>query len=354
MTKLTCDPADVEPITRNKVPKFYQEVLESWFTFKGIYQTDVNDKLDNQIIWCNSNIKLNNNVILSDRWKDAGILYLSDIIMNDRLISLAEINQIIKCPENIFTLQKIITALPRHWKMLISNKKVDLRIPKNHFMFTVGKKEIHISNLSTKHIYKTLLKSVNTPMCVNYWQNSIGLSKIENWNKIFVFKIKNRITNKLGHFQINVLYNLIPCGKNLFKWKVTDSDKCVFCDLSDDYDHFFISCKKNKCFWKLFEQVIYTLKNCFLDVSLHNIIYGWNIENLNFEIENILIIIASFSVYKAKMIFNETKQFTPITLFFKLEIKKLDELFLNIRKRTKYSVTNTAQWKDLKVYLNLK
>lgn len=227
-------------------------------------------------------------------------------------------------------------------------------MPKNHLMFTIGKKAIHISNLSTKHIYRTLLKYGNTPLCMNYWQDSIGLSKIEYWNKIFAFKIKNRINNKLGHFQFNVLYNLIPCGKNLLKWKIRDSDKCVFCDLTDDYDHFFINCKKNKCFWKLFKQIIYTLKNCFLDVSLQNIIYGWNIEKLDFEIENLLIIIASFSVYKAKMIHNETKKFTPITLLFKFEIQKLDELFSNIRKRLKYSVVNTTRWNDLKVYLNIK
>ena len=80
----------------------------------------------------------------------------------------------------------------------------------------MGKNRIHISNLSTKQIYGLLMKIEREPICVQYWQNRFdGHADIslEHWNKIFTFKIKNRIENKFGHFQYNLIYNLIPCKK---------------------------------------------------------------------------------------------------------------------------------------------
>ena len=46
-----CKTSDVEQITNNKIPKFYKEVLESWFVFKenNKYPSD-QDVLMNQII----------------------------------------------------------------------------------------------------------------------------------------------------------------------------------------------------------------------------------------------------------------------------------------------------------------
>ena len=76
------------------------------------------------------------------------------------------------------------------------------------------------------------MKMKNEPICIKYWQNKFGrhggISCLEYWNNIFTFTIKNRIKNKYGHFQYNILFNLIPCKKNLFKWKISDSDKCCF------------------------------------------------------------------------------------------------------------------------------
>ena len=101
-------------------------------------------------------------------------------------------------------------------------------------MFRMGKNIKHIATLSTKQIYRLLMKMGYE----NKFGKHTGTSCLEYWNKIFTFKIKNRIENKFGHFQYNLLYNLIPCKKNLYKWKIIDSDKCCFCDCLEDCNHF--------------------------------------------------------------------------------------------------------------------
>ena len=246
---LNCNASDVEQITKNKIPKFYKDVLESWFELKENNKCSSNrDVLVNQIIWNNSDVKCNNKLLMFQKWKDAGIVYLSDVVIGNRLINLNELLQIVQCPRNIFNLQKILTAIPKEWKSLISKNKFDFNIPECDLEFCMGKNRIHISNLSTKQIYGLLMKIEREPICVQYWQNRFGGHadiSLEHWNKIFTFKIKNRIENKFGHFQYNLIYNLIPCKKNLYKWKINDSDKCCFCNCVEDYNHFFLTCEKN-------------------------------------------------------------------------------------------------------------
>ena len=169
------------------------------------------------------------------------------------------------------------------------------------------------------------------PICMKYWQNKFGrhtgTSCLEFWNKIFTFKIKNRIENKFGHFRYNLLYNLIPCKKNLYKWKINDSDKWCFCDCLEDYNHFFLVCNKNIQFWE--KEILYVLTWIHFNLSLENIIYGWNIDKSTCAFVNFLIIIALYSVYKARIRFNETNIFSPIWSIFNLEIKWLNDIFKN-------------------------
>ena len=42
-----------------------------------------------------------------------------------------------------------------------------------------------------------------------------------------------------------------------------------------------------------------------LNVSLENIIYGWNIDKTNCAFVNVLLILASFSVYKARIQYSD-------------------------------------------------
>ena len=93
---------------------------------------------------------------------------------------------------------------------MISKNKIDFNIPECDLAFCMGKNRIHISTLSTKQIYRLLMKIERKPICVKYWQNKFGAHtdlSLEYWNKTFTFKIINRIENKFGHFQYNLLCN---------------------------------------------------------------------------------------------------------------------------------------------------
>ena len=173
-----------------------------------------------------------------------------------------------------------------------------------------------------------------------------------NWNNIYQFKIKERYINKIGHFEFKVLYNMICCKKNLSTWKLCDSNLCTFCNVLDDYEHFFVRCKRNKNLWLQLSNYVKTVKNENLDISLKHVIGGWNIENKEYYFINILIEIASFAIYKSKMIYNQTNKNMPNTLLFIQELKKLDEISSKAKLKPNFKI-NKKDLETCKIFWNI-
>ena len=191
-----------------------------------------------------------------------------------------------------------------------------------------------------------------SPFCIKYWEKQ-NLIINYDWSSTFSFKIKNRITNKIDHFQYNLMYNLVFCKKNLHKWKISDSDKCNICNCIDDYDHFFVKCKYNKTFWTRFLKYIQEFTKDFnFQISLEKIISGWNIDNSNFTFVNILIELASFSVYKYRIIYYDTKNQHQFQFCSFLEIKKIEEIITMSKKILRVKV-NKQDLDNCKVFWNI-
>ena len=64
------------------------------------------DVLMNQIIWNNNDVKCNNQILMFKKQKDAGIVYLSDVVINKRFMNLTDLIKIVRCPRDVFNLQK--------------------------------------------------------------------------------------------------------------------------------------------------------------------------------------------------------------------------------------------------------
>ena len=60
-------------------------------------------------------------IVIFKNWKDAGIVYLTDVVINNRFMNLTELRQIVRCPF-FFNLQKLLSAIPKAWNILISKK----------------------------------------------------------------------------------------------------------------------------------------------------------------------------------------------------------------------------------------
>ena len=349
LLELNCKCDDVFDITKGKMPPFYQNILESWYYLQSKCNKS---NSNNSILWGNDNIRHNGKILFFPKWIQAKIFCLKDIVIENRIMNLKDLEKRLKCPYNLFNLHKLAASISECWKTKI--RKGDLswcKESKNTLLEINAGNFVHVSKLSSKNIYVMLSQTKSKPICINYWEQH--LHGIKDWYNIFMFKIKNRILNKIGHFQFNLIYNLIPCKKNLRKWNLIESDKCDFCNCLEDYNHFFVSCIKNNYFWKQIAICLDSLKYPSFHISLEQVICGWKIDNTEYDIANIVIILACYSVFKFRMIYNETKKEIPIFHLFNLEMRKMNDLLSNSRKVTRIPILNTEKWHNLKIYLNL-
>ena len=81
--------------------------------------------------------------------------------------------------------------------------------------------------------------------------------------------------------------------------------------------------------------------------------YYWSIDNSNFTFVNILVELASFSVYKSRMMYYDTKNSIPISIYFMLEIKKKIEEIITMSKKILRVKVNKQDLNNCKVFWNI-
>ena len=341
---------DVKHIFQNQIPEFYEGIIKTWFKLREKVDKDTN-VTENELIWANKHIRYKGAILYNKKWIQAGITRLKDVIKGNRFINLAELSIKVKSVTNIFDLHKLISSIPKKWKEKITNRKLSTDHKQSFIMFMINNKLRHICDIESKSLYKLFNVHHENASCIKHWERENIY--YDNWENIFRFKINNRILNKIGQFEYNILYNLICCRKNLFTWKLVDTNRCHFCNVIDDYDHFFITCNENKDLWLKFSNYVKCVMNNDFEISLYHIVCGWNIDRSEFDFVNILIELASFAVYKSKMIYNQTQKNVPNIVLFTQEFKKLDDILSNTKMKTKYQISK-KELHEFKVYWSIK
>ena len=108
------------------------------------------------ILWGNDNVRYKGEMLYYTKWINADIIYLLDIVTDNRLINLTELSKKIKCPSNIFKFHKLLSAIPENWKRVAKNNNLCSQEKTPCTMFNVNNKLKHICALKTKDIYEML------------------------------------------------------------------------------------------------------------------------------------------------------------------------------------------------------
>ena len=77
----------------------------------------------------------------------------------------------------------------------------------------------------------------------------------EYTNDIF----EHLLQNKFKAYKWKLIYFILPFGKPLHTWNIFSSDKCNYCNETDDYDHLFFKCKLSVKFWISFYVIVLVL-----------------------------------------------------------------------------------------------
>ena len=106
--------------------KFWAEVLLYWSELTYIYEPDDIDVVLDMFIWFNHEIKINKKTVYYKDWYNAGIRKIGDITKGNSILSHIEIEEKFGIKINYLTYWGLIQALPKKWKKIIYDFKVDL------------------------------------------------------------------------------------------------------------------------------------------------------------------------------------------------------------------------------------
>lgn len=79
---------------------------------------------------------------------------------------------------------------------------------------------------------------------------------------------------KLGALQWEILHGLFPTKIPLTKWKLSQTDKCLNCDVIDNYGHYLFHCIIINNIWLEVEKDILCVVNKRKQISENITFYG--------------------------------------------------------------------------------
>ena len=324
------------------IPQFYLRIIKSWINTKSEKELDhlSYKQIRQQLIWGNKNIKLNGKCLIFKNWINSKILFLNDIIDNKGKFNQNMILDKLSCHANWFSeYSKLMKAIPKQWLQELTKEeslKTKVTIDSEYKFKDKKGKMVSLKNISSKDIYISLLN--------RYYEKPIGFQK---WDNIFILEnntnkrqqMLNYIfyyiqDNKFKMLRWKFLHYILPTKQLLFSWKITKTPLCNICDVIEDYEHYFLTCKFLKSFWDQIKLLLDKLKIGHHIISIKSLLYGYKINDTSYYSINDLITIIIFTVYKGYYISEQkTKQINMFEIF-KKEFLQYHEILIN--KEGKY------------------
>ena len=220
----------------DNVNNFWVQVLLAWCKIN--YKKPVGkEAVLGQILWMNSNIKVNGRLVIWGSWINKNIITIEDLMKMEYgkwiYKSATELNV------NWLDYESLKKAIPEEWTLSIENNTWG---PEScelyHELFKT-------KNISRK-VYDKLIEDRYMMLKYATRLNEQGL-EIDLENYFETFKRINKYTKvtKFRDFQYRLSLGKIVLNKDLKEWGIKESDLCSMCGLeTENIRHFFFECEK--------------------------------------------------------------------------------------------------------------
>jgi exonuclease III len=285
---------------------FYHDIFKTWAEIH--YKRPTNpEEICRQMIWRNSNIKIDSKTVNYKTWIDHNILHIQDII--DKLGNILTKEQLLNkysltC--KLLDYESLIAAIPKVWK---NSLKTNCGLNHNYLVFKQCNIEIdHINykleDINTNQVYWRLLSSLSLrPTSEEKWKEKLNFTIDENmWKLIYTNDKYVTEDNHIRNFQFKITHRLLACNYNLNIYKIRTDNICDYCQEVDTIEHFLVDCNNTDSFWR---QVFNWWAACFevrFQVETYELIFGipneFN-EHLVNQI-NFIILYGKYYIYRNK------------------------------------------------------
>ena len=231
---------------------FLEEVLEYWAEINFEHQITSKTNFQEQVLWLNSLIRINNKPIFFKDWLEKGITKVKHLQMtkNNAFLSL-----------NAFASRYDLKLRPLDFCGLLSAVKSLLRTVPETVELGEHNPEAFCEKIMKSQrpgplIYKKLIKAkglIPRNSQHKWLQDCDNLDDENAFNWELAYRMAQKCTKstKLIEFQFKFLHRRIPTNNFLFKIGKKENDNCTFCHrCSETLIHLFWSCHVTSSFWK--------------------------------------------------------------------------------------------------------
>ena len=220
---------------------FIYQIVSAWC--KLSYNEPVNN-IGNQIIWNNSRIRIDSNIIFMPKLYQAGVRFVSDLF--DLAGSPLQFNafkakfHLDNFPFTIFI--GLVTSIPVEWR---HRDAVNITHQPHLSWFD----RVLLSNSLSQFLYTHFVKLVATPpTCINRWNAAYNIDD-DHWKNIFKAPFLSVREAKIQYFQFRCVHRILGTNSLLFQMNLSSSPLCSFCNsIKESINHIFWDCPQISSF----------------------------------------------------------------------------------------------------------
>ena len=297
--KCNLETKDINVLFQKTPNTFNRDLLLSWVQYT--YNTpETILEIQNQFIWHNSHIRIDGKPTYHKTMYKAGITLINHLLnQQGTFLTYQEFMQKYTIHVNFVNYLSIIDAIPVSWKKTLIEKKNDKK--QDTFIYPIDKIKNTKSKICKKVYREMQQKNLQKPENVfNKWKNYFNSNlTMEDWLSSFELAFQCTKFIDLQYFHFRMLHQILANNEALYKWKLTDSDLCSFCNEEiETIYHTYLECEVVKCFWKALEKYLHRTLRVHFPITNQEIILGFKGDDLSTI--NVIYLSAKKYLYKCR------------------------------------------------------
>ena len=287
--KCNLDTADIRRIFPNT---FFREALEGWSKINYRWLQNRAEVLS-EIIWLNSEIKIGGIPVIWNKWIQADILVMQDIV--DENGNFKPWPNVEKPGLNWLDYISLQNAVPIMWKVFLTDKN-DCHVGRTRLQNSL----LHQTKIS-RPIYDKLIEDGGYiyRYLMRWREEDLPNMEYEQYRKSFKDLYRISKATKLRDFQYCLLLKKLVFNTDLVKWQKKDSHMCNFGKVEPDgLKHIFLDCRYTS-------HILPEVQRKFdengspINIQLENIVLN-NVQDSVTHIANYIVLIIKQYIYSSQ------------------------------------------------------
>ena len=246
----------------SKFNSFWKDIFLNWNILNNT--PDITPEgIMKQSIWLNNNLKISNKTIFYQKWCDAGIYFICDLLdENSEFLTLENFCTRYNLDVNFLEYHSVIHMIPNTWKELIANSEKITQVTNENYEY-VKKNKKSCQYFCQKFVNR---HAVRPSKQEEKWDRDLN-TNIENWEMLYTMPFKCTKNNKLLMFQFKILHRTLATNAVLHRYGLKETHMCDFCnETKETICHLFWECMFVRNLW--IEISEFVLQRCNFTILL--------------------------------------------------------------------------------------